>query len=326
MQDPAHCFDDLRERFESLGFTPTIRAENGRTVLTALPFVFKPEKSRWSINLLLFVATIFSTLLTGASYSATGPEINLWQGWPFSLSILLILGTHELGHYFAARYHKVPVTLPYFIPLPFFSLFGTLGAFIQLKAPVKNRRALFDVGAAGPLAGLVFAIPILIYGLATSPVGPIGQPPPGGAITLEGNSLLYAFIKFSIFGQLLPTPTGIDVHLNQVAWAGWVGLLVTGLNLIPVGQLDGGHVAYVLFGRAAKQLFWPVLFSLGALVLLTGTTMWVLWIFLLYFLGRMHAEPLDDMTPLDPKRRMLAFATLALFVLVFVPIPLQIIP
>ncbi len=325
LQDPARCFDELRSRFESVGFTPTIRTENGRTVLTALPFVFKAEKPRWIINLLLFIATVFSTLLTGAGYGATGPELNLWRGWPFSLSILLILGAHELGHYFAARYHKVPVTLPYFIPLPFFSLFGTLGAFIQLKAPVKNRRALFDVGAAGPLAGLVFALPILIYGLATSPVGPIGQPPPGGVITLEGNSILYALLKLSIFGQMLPSPTGIDVQLNQVAWAGWVGLLVTGLNLIPVGQLDGGHVAYVLFGRAAKQLFWPVLLSLGALVLFTGTTMWLLWIFLLYFLGRFHAEPLDDITPLDPKRRALAIVTLIIFALVFVPIPLQII-
>ncbi len=325
LQDPARCFDDLRARFENLGFTPTIRDENGRTVLTAIPFVFKTEKTKWIINLVLFIATIFSTLLTGASYGAASSDVNLWRGWPFSLSILLILGAHELGHYFAARYHKVPVTLPYFIPLPFFSLFGTLGAFIQLKAPVKNRRALFDVGAAGPLAGLVFAIPILIYGLATSPIGPIGTPPPGGAITLEGNSILYALLKLSIFGQMLPSPNGIDVQLNQVAWAGWVGLLVTGLNLIPVGQLDGGHVAYVLFGRAAKQLFWPVLLALGALVIFTGTTMWVLWIFLLYFLGRNHAEPLDDMTPLDPKRRALAIATLIIFALVFVPIPLQII-
>lgn len=325
LQDPAACFDDLRGRFESLGFTPTLRAENGRTILTAIPFVFIEEKPRWVINLLLFIATVFSTLLTGASYGATGPDINLWQGWPFSLSILLILGAHELGHYFAARYHNVPVTLPFFIPLPFLSLFGTLGAFIQLKAPVKNRRALFDVGAAGPLAGLIFAIPLLMYGLATSTVGPIGPPIPGGAITLEGNSILYALLKISIFGQMLPSPTGIDVHLNQVAWAGWVGLLVTGLNLIPVGQLDGGHVAYVLFGRTAKQLFWPVLLSLGALVLFTGTTMWLLWIFLLYFLGRYHAEPLDDITPLDPRRRALAIITLIIFALVFVPIPLQII-
>lgn len=324
LQDLAHCFDELRAEFESLGFTPTIREENGRINLIALPYVFKEEKTRWVINLLLFVATIFSTLFTGASYGASGPDVEIWRGWPFSLSILLILGAHELGHYFAARYHKVPVTLPFFIPLPFFSLFGTLGAFIQLKAPVKNRRALFDVGAAGPLAGLAVALPVLIYGLATSEVAAIGPAAQGGII-LEGNSILYALMKISVFGQMLPSPDGLDVYLNQVAWAGWVGLLVTGLNLIPVGQLDGGHVAYVLLGRAAKQLFWPVLLALGALVLFTGTTMWVLWIVLLFFLGRYHAEPLDDVTPLDPQRRLLAIFTLVIFALVFVPIPLQII-
>ncbi|MEZ4643085.1 MAG: site-2 protease family protein [Chloroflexota bacterium] len=249
----------------------------------------------------------------------------MWSGWPFSLSIMLILGAHELGHYFAARYHKVPVTLPYFLPLPPpFSLFGTLGAFIQLKAPVKNRRALLDVGVAGPLAGIVFALPILIYGLATSKVGPIGPPPTDGAILLEGNSILYALTKLAMFGRFLPDGN-FDVQLNQVAWAGWVGLLVTGLNLIPIGQLDGGHVVYVLLGRRANQLFWPVLAALGALVIFTGTSTWVIWIVLLFFLGRNHAEPLDDVTPLDDTRRAVAILALILFLLVFVPIPLQIV-
>ncbi len=324
LQDPAICFDTLYGRFQELGFTPMLREENGRVALIALPHVFQPAKTRWIINLLLFIATIFSTLFTGATYGADGQSLDLWRGWPFSLSILLILGAHELGHYFAARYHKVPVTLPYFIPLPFFSLFGTLGAFIQLKAPVKNRRALFDVGAAGPLAGMVLAIPILLYGLFTSPVEVI-QLAPGDTLLLEGNSLFYALAKLLIFGQMLPTPAGLDVHLNQIAWAGWVGLLVTGLNLIPVGQLDGGHVTYVLFGRKAKQLFWPVILSLAGLVIFTGATMWIIWIVMLYFLGRHHAEPLDDVTPLDAKRRALAIFTLIIFILVFVPVPLQVI-
>src|SRR5690606_10828231 len=139
----------------------------------------------------------------------------IWRGWPFAASILLILGAHELGHYFAARRHNVPVTLPYFIPMPL-SLFGTLGAFIRLQGPVNNRRALFDVGAAGPLAGLVFALPILFFGLATSDVGPIS---PGGLF--EGNSVLYSALKYLVFGRLLPGG-GEDVYLNQVAWAGWV--------------------------------------------------------------------------------------------------------
>lgn len=324
--DPAQCYDDLRERFERHGFTPMIRQEQERVALIALPTVFAPKKSNWVINLVLLIVTILSTLYLGATYDLNvGDKLNLLSGWPFSISIMLILGAHELGHYFAARYHKVPVTLPYFIPLPPpFSLFGTLGAFIQLKAPVKNRRALLDVGVAGPLAGMVFALPILIYGLATSKVGPIGPPPANGAILLEGNSILYALTKFMMFGRILPDGN-FDVMLNQVAWAGWVGLLVTGLNLIPVGQLDGGHIVYVLLGQRASQLFWPVLVALGALVIFTSTPTWIIWIVLLFFLGRHHAEPLDDVTPLDHTRKTIAIFTLILFLLVFVPIPIQII-
>ncbi len=322
LQDPAICFDDLRRRFEQNDFTPMIReGEDGRLALIALPHVFNPPASRWIINLLLFLATIASTLWVGASYEL-GMKLawqEMWRGWPFSLSLLLILGAHELGHYFAARYHKVPVTLPYFIPLPgSFSLIGTLGAFIQLKAPVKNKRALLDVGAAGPLAGMVFAIPILLLGLATSPV----QALPLGGYLAEGNSLLYMAAKLLVFGRILPSG-GEDVLLNQVAWAGWVGLLVTGLNLIPVGQLDGGHVAYVLFGKRARQFYWPVLIALAGLVLITGATMWMLWIVMLFFLGRVYAEPLDDVTPLDGRRRAIAIFTLILFLLVFMPVPFR---
>src|SRR5690606_5876441 len=135
--------------------------------------VFNPPASDWRINLALFVITIVSTLATAAYFYAETAEqaTQIWRGWPFSLSIMLILGAHELGHYFAARYHKVAVTLPYFIPLPIISPIGTMGAVIRMKAPIKNKRALFDIGVAGPLAGLVFAIPLLIYGLMTSEVG-----------------------------------------------------------------------------------------------------------------------------------------------------------
>jgi membrane-associated protease RseP (regulator of RpoE activity) len=323
LQEPADCFDQLRERFERYDFTPMIRQDGDLTALVALPVVFPDTPSNWIINLVLFVATVLSTLLVGAGYNAETQQqaLELWRGLPFSLSILLILGAHELGHYFAARYHKVPVTLPYFIPLPFISPIGTMGAFIRLKGPVKNRRALLDVGVAGPLAGLIFAIPLLWYGLSTSQVGPL---PTAGAYTLEGNSILYAAMKFAVFGRFLPDGN-MDVQLNDIAWAGWVGLLVTGLNLIPVGQLDGGHTAYVLFGKKAKQFFWPALIGLLALALLTNTTTWLVWIVLLYFLGRRHAEPLDDVTELDPRRRAIAIFTLLIFVLVFVPIPLRLV-
>jgi membrane-associated protease RseP (regulator of RpoE activity) len=323
LQDPTDCFDELRERFERRGFTPMIRNQNDRPILVALPAVFRPRQSKPTINIILLVATILSTLFVGASYTASTSSdlLMLWRGWPFSLSIMLILGAHELGHYFAARYHKVPVSLPYFIPLPLPGSIGTLGAFIQIKAPVKNKRALLDVGAAGPWAGILFAIPILFYGLATSQVMPL---PANAPYMAEGNSILYALMKFIVFGQVLPAD-GLDVHLNQVAWAGWVGLLVTSLNLIPVGQLDGGHVAYVLFGQWAKRLFWPIIIILSALVILTGTLTWILWIALLLLFGRRYAVPLDDVTSLDPRRKAIAIITLLLFFLVFIPLPLQVV-
>jgi membrane-associated protease RseP (regulator of RpoE activity) len=326
----SDCFDDLKNRFEEKGFTPFVREDEGEVLLIAEPIVFDPPASNWAINLLLLIATILSTLFvaTLAEVAATvepGIELtevlrltlsNLYLGWPYSLSLMLILGAHELGHYFAARYHRVPVTLPYFIPFPIPPI-GTMGAFIRLKAPVKNKRALFDVGAAGPLAGLAFAIPILIIGLAISNVEPL----PAEGYTLEGNSILYSTVKFLVKGQVLPSESE-DVFLSQVAWAGWVGLLVTGLNLIPVGQLDGGHVAYTLFGKRARVFFWPVILGLFALVLFTTSLMWGIWIVLLFVLGRFYAEPLDDVTPLDGRRKILAIVTLIIFVLVFVPIPL----
>lgn len=317
--DLATCFDELRGRLEPYTLTPFIRDEEEQPVLLLIPGIFSPTPSNWIINLLLLLATILTTLFVGAVNEVGFTGYQLWLGWPYCLSVMTILGAHELGHYFAARHHKVAVTLPYFIPMPL-PPFGTMGAVIRLKAPIKNRRALLDIGAAGPLAGLIFAIPILIYGLATSPVS---QLPPSYA--LEGNSILYYFMKFFIFGRFLPDfANNVDVTLNQVAWAGWFGLLVTGLNLIPVGQLDGGHVAYVLFGRYARAFFWPVIIGLAALILIFQVYTWVLWIAILFMFGGVYAEPLDDVTELDPKRRLIAILTLIAFLLVFVPIPLRI--
>ena len=157
---------------------------------------------------------------------------------------------HEFGHYFAARYHTVAVTLPYFIPMPL--VFGTLGAFIQLREPVPDRRKLFDIGVAGPLAGLIVALPLLFMGLSTSPVEVI--PPIPGA-SWKATALSITIAKIAVFGQALPNPiTGEDVLMNQVTFAAWIGLLVTALNLLPVGQLDGGHTVYALFGDKARYI------------------------------------------------------------------------
>ncbi len=321
---PEECYDELRHRFERHGYTPLLRREGRETALIAIPAIFHAAPSRWQINLLLFILTVLSTLLTGALYHEdfTGQNLarEIWLGWPFSLSLLAILGAHEMGHYVAARYHGAPVTLPYFIPFPL-SPIGTMGAVIRLKAPLKNRRALLDMGVAGPLAGLAVAIPVLIYGLATSGVGP----PPAGTYYQEGNSILYALLKRLILGRWLPAD-GVDVNLNMIAWAGWVGLLVTALNLIPVGQLDGGHILYTVLGRRAALLFWPALLALITFALLYNAVMWWVWGLLLFVLGRQYAVPLDDVTRLNRPRLLIALFAILLFLLIFMPNPLQVVP
>lgn len=297
--------------------------EGGQHVVLAIKGRIQPKPRPVWPNIVLLILTVLSLLFVGATQDATMqdaeslPLSSIWRGWPYALSVLLILGGHELGHYFAARFHGVHVTLPYFIPLPL-GFFGTLGAFIHLREPVRNRRILFDVGVAGPLAGFVLAVPILFIGLATSDITPL----PADGYILEGDSLLYGLAKFIVFGELLPTAHE-DVLINQVAKAGWTGLFITGLNLIPLGQLDGGHVAYTLLGRRAQRLYMPLI---GAFLLLSFfNSSWLLWTMLLFFLGRVYATPLDTVTPLDSRRRRLGWFTLAVFVMVFVPDPLNLI-
>ncbi len=330
--DSEAAYEQLDGQLAPLDLLALFRVENNRHVVIVLAGRVTPRPRAWWPNLLLFLATAVSVLLVGTSLAlseiglaeparaaalAQQLPAQLWRGLPYALSILLILGAHELGHYFAARHHRLAVTLPYFIPLPFFSPFGTLGAFIQLRQPMRSRKVLLDVGAAGPLAGLVFAVPILFLGLGAARVGPVL---PGGVF--EGDSLLYALAKTIVFGQYLPAG-GLDVYItsSQLAWAGWTGLLVSALNLIPVGQLDGGHIAYALLGERARWLYYPLVAAMVALVLVTNV--WLLWVLLLLFFGRMYATPLDMITPLDRPRRLVGVASLLILLLIFVPVPLS---
>jgi membrane-associated protease RseP (regulator of RpoE activity) len=367
-EDSAAAYDQLAEAMRSYGITPLFRKEQGGKQLIYL--VQSPPVARFSSNLLLnivlFILTFLSMMLTRAEAPAgVIPDNdasvlvllfqNILSGWPFALSMMGILFAHEMGHYVMCRYYKVPATLPYFIPAPFISPLGTLGAFIAMRGIPKNKRVLFDVGVAGPLAGVVIAIPVLFLGLSLSHLGRIEPPPPGTMSLLEGNSLFYLFSKYVMFGKLLPEPAdmnglspviywlryfftaqpipfnGLDVQIHNVALAGWAGLLVTALNLVPVGTLDGGHVAYGLFGEKARRIF-PV--AIGALIALSFLPSlltlslgafnfsWLLWVFILFWLGNVRTQPLDDITPLDGKRRALGFFMLVLFVLLFTPIPM----
>jgi len=273
-----------------------------------------------TIASLLYIGTITAIGEIGLSDPAFALTLKqnifseLWRGLPYAISLLLILGSHEMAHWLMMRKYQVVASLPYFIPSFTYGLFGTFGAIIITKGAIRNRKVLFDIGVSGPLAGLVFIIPILVIGLATSPVIEVS----GGLV--EGNSVLYAVTKIVMFGEFLPNGTS-DVILNQLAKAGWTGLFVTALNLIPLGQLDGGHILYSLWGEKARRFYLPLL---GILVLLTlfVYSLWALWFMMLLVLGKVYAAPLDDITPLDPTRQKLAIAMLIICGLIFIPAPI----
>jgi len=329
LREPDNAFATLRERFQLLGYTPLLQRQSDGVVVIAQQGVITAQPTRVWVNVVLFIATLLATLLTGAvnEVGQMVPDANmilplmlrrpvlLLSGLPFSLTLMSILLAHEMGHYIVGRRYNAPVSLPYFIPLPIFSPFGTMGAVIVQRAPFEERRSLFDIAVAGPLAGLVVALPLLVYGLATSKVGPIT---PGGL--LEGNSILYLALKYLIFGRVLPG-NGLDVYLNPVAWAAWAGLLVTSLNLLPVGQLDGGHTLYALFGRRA----WPVAFGVVGLLVVMGFFWqgWFLWAFLVLIFGVRHPAPLNDLSPMGLRRTLVGIGVLVLFVLTFTPVPLS---
>jgi membrane-associated protease RseP (regulator of RpoE activity) len=355
--DSEEAYERLAAALRPYEVTPFFRIEDEQQVVIIRAGVVNPRPSNPRINLILFLVTLFSVFYAGALYAYDGPLpesalqqllvplLKIWTGWPFAVSILAILLAHEFGHYLMARYHKTEVTLPYFIPFPL-SVLGTMGAVILWKEPPKNKKVLLDIGIAGPLAGLVVAIPIVLLGLWLSPVQPIPQPDTT-VFSLEGNSILYLAAKYVVKGQLLPAPTSygdvnpvlywlrylltgqpipfgsMDVFMHPVAWAGWAGLLVTALNLIPAGQLDGGHVVNVLLGDRARALLPAVLIVLGALGFFWSG--WWFWVFLLLLLGRVYAEPLDKITPLDNKRKALAILGVIVFVLVFIPVPLMLV-
>lgn len=306
-------------RLQPLGYTLLFRRQGEEDVIFALPYVLPVPPSHNRLALVLFILTALSVLVAGIT--SWDPERgllgNLLSGVPYMVSLLAILSAHELGHYFAGRHYGVPLSLPYFIPLPIISPFGTLGAFIQLKAPPTNRRALLATAVAGPLCGLAVALPLLVLGLKLSTVGP---PPVGlGPVLQEGNSLLYVAFKFLIFGRFLPGG-GVDVNLHPVAFAAWAGLFVTGLNLIPAGQLDGGHIIYCLIGERARKLTTGIVVALVLLGFLWPG--WFLWAALVLAFGQAFAVPLDDITRLDRRQTALAIAMLVILVLIFMPIPL----
>lgn len=268
------------------------------------------------LHILLFALTFLSTLAVGAlqeNIDLLKQPYEIYRGLPFSLTLLIILLSHEFSHFLASRVHHVDATLPYFIPAP--TLFGTLGAFIKMKSPITTRNALVDIGASGPIAGFIVSVAATAVGLTLSRVIPIDKV---SGEFLFGPSLLFVGMMKMIIGTIPPN-SAVDLH--PVAFAGWIGFFVTFLNLIPVGQLDGGHIAYAFLGekhmRLSKVLI-AVLVFLGVFVY-EG---WLVWAVLLLFLGLRHPPIVYSEIPLDSRRKMVGYATLVIFILTFTPVPI----
>jgi membrane-associated protease RseP (regulator of RpoE activity) len=323
---PARALEILRDRFSRFGYTPSLRADRGGVLVQAWPTAAVRDRSRVVVNVVLFALTVVSTLLAGMQFvgSPTFDALRREEWWwmlsgvPFAVTLLATLGVHEFGHYFTARHYGVSVSLPYFIPVPPPFLFGTLGAVIRMRTPARDRNALFDIAAAGPIAGLVIAVPALILGIHWSTVAPVV---PGVWVTF-GDSLLTQGLVALRFGDI---PAGMKLYTHPVFDAAWVGLLVTALNLMPVGQLDGGRIAYALFGTRHRAVGVATFFALLVLGAVTWSVNWVVWgLFVLLFIGFHHGPPLDDLTPLTPGRRAVGVACLLLLVLLVPPIPIDV--
>jgi len=321
--------ETLEEKFESLRLTllekqyiPMVRNEHGEQIIYVVkkPPSKKP-RSVW-INIILLIATIFTTTLAGALQWVDIDQVDwmnmftmsyLWQGLIFfSVPLLLILGVHEMGHYYASKKHHVDASLPYFIPLPPPFLLGTFGALISTHEPIPNRKALLDIGVAGPLCGFLVAIPISLIGFFLMQQSPIPLPTNGTNLSLMPPLLLqWMQSLFLLEGNYVIHPT---------LFAGWVGIFLTAVNLLPAGQLDGGHVARAILKEKHKYISWVVIFILAALSFFyTGWLMFA--IIILLFIGTQHQPPLNELTPLDTRRKLLGLAILLIFILSFAPIP-----
>jgi len=267
---------------------------------------------------LLFLLTFASTLTVGALHQGVDvlrDPAGMLKGLPFSLSLLGILLIHEFAHYLMSRKHGVEASLPYFIPAP--TLFGTLGAFITMRSRITTRNALMDIGSSGPIAGFIASVVATIVGLHYSEVQTVEK---AGEMIVLGDSILFLALTKAVIGTV---PAGQDIFLHPVAFAGWIGFFVTSLNLIPIGQLDGGHIAYAILGdRHAKisRLLLGVLLIIGIFVF-TG---WLVWAVLLFILGSKHPPILYPEIPLDPRHKVVGLVSLIIFVLTFIPVPIVI--
>ena len=329
LEPAGQALDDLQREFDGQS-VPLIQEDDelGNSIIL-LPQVVEQQvmerPNRPWIHWLLFGLTFLTTTWAGAMHQGVNlleePEA-FTAGLPYSIGLLMILGVHELGHYFMAKRHGINVTPPFFIPVPF--ALGTFGAFIQMKSPTEDRRSLFDVAVAGPLAGLVIAIPALLIGLQTSQVlPPTAAAASGGHSfmhgTSVGSSLLFALLSKAVLGGELQH--GYMLQLSPLAFAGWLGLLVTALNLLPIGQLDGGHMARAMFGRRTGETISSVAtWSLFLLAIFVWPGL-MLWAIIVFFVAGRGTPPLNDITPINASRRWIGYGTFLVLAMILIPLP-----
>ena len=269
------------------------------------------------LHIVLFVATFLTTLTAGAlqkGINIINEPGSIIEGLPFAGTLMTILLCHELSHYIASKKHHTKATLPYFIPAP--SIIGTFGAFIKMKSPIVTRKALIDIGASGPIAGFAVSVIACIVGLSMSEV--ISLPQADGALNL-GDSILFSFLSKVVIGV---TSDNYDILLHPVAFAGWIGLFVTSLNLIPIGQLDGGHIAFAILGERHKYIS-VILVVILAIMGIFYWEWWALWAILMLILGIKHPPVIYWEVPIDRKRRFVGFLSLIIFIVTFIPLPFR---
>jgi membrane-associated protease RseP (regulator of RpoE activity) len=299
----------------------------------AVPGPAPPRDRVWLHALLLFLTFVTTSLVGASTYIGFISDLGLRRmtipamqaltnGLWYSVTALTILGAHEMGHYVACRYYRIDASLPYFIPAPWLSLFGTLGAVIRIREPIRTKRMLFDIGVAGPIAGFVVAVPALLLGMSWSRL--IRLPPhiPGVELINLGEPLLFQMVKRLFFGVM---PAGVDVNMHPMVLAAWLGMLATALNLLPLGQLDGGHIAYANLGRRANVVTYvtlAIMFVLGVVV----SVNWLFWsglmLVMLFLFGWRHPPTSDEHDALGTGRLLLTLFAVLMFVLCFTPAPI----
>jgi membrane-associated protease RseP (regulator of RpoE activity) len=325
--------DTLEEKFELIrkalsqrDYIPMLRHEGEANVLYIIKKMKRKERPIW-INILLIIATIITTILTGSLLSMNYNDLwsvpnptdifslqNLLNGaFLFSLPLMSILLIHEMGHYFISKKHSISTSLPYFLPIPpIFTGFniGTFGALISSRDPMPNRKALFDVGVAGPIAGFCIALPITAIGIYISDIIPLSEISSNEPIL--GTSILFYLLEIA----LLDIPKNYVLSLSPVAFAGWVGLLITSINLLPAGQLDGGHIFRAVMGKKQKYAGWI------AVIIMIFTGWWFFALIIIFIMGMMHPPPLNDDTGIDVKRKLLFLVALIILIICFLPFPI----